>query len=488
MSHRLLLERNPCETRAALLEGDRLVELAVEPARDVGHVGEIYKGKVTRVVPAIAAAFVDLGLERDAFLFVDDLVWPEGADGEEARSVERLLRSGQEVLVQVVKDALPGKGPRVTMQVALPGRLVVFLPFGRVPAASRRLSAPAERERLLGLAGELAPPGTAVIVRTAAAGAGREPVAADLAELVSSWEAILRRAPEARPPARLHGELAPALRLVRDHLGPEVSELWLDGEGLWEEVSEFLAARAPELLARLRREPAEGGLFARFGVERAVESLLDPRVALPSGGHLVIQPTEALVAIDVNSGSSLASLSLAATALATNLEAAVEVARQLRLRDLAGIIVVDFIDMAAPGDRQRLLERLEGELAHDRARSQVSPVSEFGLVAITRKRDRPSLHRRLGRACPECGGRGTVRAPAAAGAALWREVLRQARRATGAPIVARVHPELLEALERGERSLLAALAERLAGRLSFVPAPEVARGDFTVAVGQEAPA
>ncbi len=487
MGHRLLLERNPCETRAALLENGRLVELSVEPARDAGHVGEIYKARVSRVVPAIDAAFVDLGLERDAFLFVDDLVWPAGEEAS-ARAIDRLLRPGLEIVVQVVKDALPGKGARVTMQVALPGRRLVLLPFGRSQAASRRLTAPQERERLLALAGELAPPGTTLIVRTVAAGADREMLAADLAELVATWEAVQQRASEARSPVRLHSELEPALRLVRDRFGDEVEELWLDGEGLWEEVRAFLEPRAPEVVGRLRRQEAEGELFERFGVERAIDSILASRVGLPSGGHLVIQPTEALVAIDVNSGSSLTAESLAVTALGTNLEAATEVALQLRLRDLAGIIVVDFIDMDSVDHRQLLLERLEAELARDRVRSQISPISEFGLVAITRKRDRGNLYRRLTRPCPECGGRGTVRSPATLGAALWRQVLREARRRPGEPLVARLDPALLTALERGERGLLAALDERLGGRLALIPAAELPEGGFVVSVGQVTPA
>ncbi len=485
MGQRLLLERNPCETRAALLEDGRLLELAVEPARAASPVGGIYKGRISRVVPAIDAAFVDLGLERDAFLFVDDLVGP-GTEGDEAPPIERLLRTGQEVIVQVVKDALPGKGARASMQIALPGRLLVLLPFGRSQAASRRLTEPVERERLLSLAGELAPPGTTLIVRTAAAGVDREALAADLAELMATWGAVERRAAEGPAPSRLHSELEPALRVVRDRFGDEVEELWLDGEGLWDEVHAFVGARAPGLVGRLHRETAEGQLFERFAVERAVEGVLEARVGLPSGGHLVIQPTEALVAIDVNSGSNLSGESLAETALATNLEAAAEVARQLRLRDLAGIIVVDFIDMESAGDRQRLLERFEDELARDRVRAQVSPISEFGLVAIPRKRDRGNLYRRLSRPCPACDGRGAVRSPAAAGAALWRQVLREARRQPARPVAARLAPDLLAALERSERGLLAALEERFGERLSLIPAPELERGTFAVALGQEA--
>ncbi len=488
MGRRLLLERNPCETRAALLEDDRLVELAIEPVRDAGHVGEIHRGKVTRVVPAIDAAFVALGLERDTFLFVDDLVRPAGEGEEEGPlAIDRVLRAGQEILVQVVKDALPGKGARVTMQVALPGRLLVLLPFGRGPAASRRLGDPAERERLLTLAGELAPAGTTLIVRTAAAGAREEELATDLRELAGTWEAVQRLAATAQAPALLHADLGPALRVVRDRFGDEVEELWLDGDGLREEVRGFLEPRAPALLDRLRSAPQEGGLFLQFDLERMIDSVLDARVALPSGGHLVIEPTEALVAIDVNSGSNLAGGSLATTALDTNLEAAAEVARQLRLRDLAGIIVVDFIDMAAADHRQILVERLEAELAGDRARSQVSPISEFGLIAITRKRDRGNLYRRLARPCPECGGRGLVRSAAAAGAALWRELLREGRRRPDEPLLARLHPELLEALERGQRGLLAALDARFGARLAMEAAPELERGGFVVVLGQGTP-
>ncbi len=477
----MLLERNPCEARAALLEDGLLAELSVEPVRERGRVGEIHLGRVSRVVPAIDAAFVDVGLDRDAFLFVDDLVVPEADGAAERPAIDHVLRPAQEVLVQVVKDPLPGKGARLTMQVALPGRLVVLLPFGRSAAASRRLHDEAERERLLALATELAPPEAALIVRTAAAGAERGELAAEVSELAATWQSIREQAGASRAPTRLHGDLPPALRVVRDWLDPEVEELWVEGQPLHEEVRAFLSARAPELSGRLRLEPAEGELFHRFRVDRQIEAALEARAELPSGGHLVIQPTEALVAIDVNSGSSLASPSLAGTALETNLEAAAEVARQVRLRDLAGIIVVDFIDMEDAEHRALLIERLEAALARDRARSQVAPISEFGLVAITRKRDRANLYRRLTRPCPECGGRGAVRSLTAVGGALWREALREARRQPARTLELRLHPELASALEASEPAVLEALRGRLGDRLAVASDPGLAAGSFAVA-------
>ena len=489
MTRRLLIETDPRQTRVALLEETRLAELHVEPVAGGGHVGEIYKARVSRVVPAIDAAFLDLGLERDAFLFVDDAQAVTGEEldrRESSRPIRELVRKGQEILVQVVKDLLPGKGARVATQLTLPGRFVVLLPGSGVAAVSRRIRDEAERERLQGLAAELAPEGVGVIVRTVSAGVSAELLAEDIAELQALHQGIAGRALEVSAPARLHRDLPPVLRWVRERFDDRVDELWVDGEDSWLEVRDFVAERLPELRDRLHHESAPSGLFVRFDVERQIAAALEPRVDLPSGGHLVVQPTEALVAIDVNSGSSLSGGGLATTALTTNLEAAREVARQLRLRDLSGIIVVDFIDMESLDYRELLLERLREELADHRVPSQITPISAFGLVEITRRRNRTDFRRSLTRACPECGGSGRVRALGEAASELWRSTLRSPGRDGPGSLRIEVHPELLSHLEARERVLVDRLRRRLPSGLELVSSPALPRGSFRLVPGGEA--
>ncbi|MEZ5330691.1 MAG: Rne/Rng family ribonuclease [Thermoanaerobaculia bacterium] len=491
MSRRLLIETDPRQTRVALIEDGRLSELHVEPVTGGGHVGEVYKARISRVVPAIDAAFVDLGLDRDAFLFVDDA---QSAGGEEIeagappRPIRELVRKGQEVVVQVVKDPLPGKGARVSTQITLPGRFVVLLPGSEgVGAVSRRIRDEEERGRLQALAAELAPEGDGMIVRTVAEGVSAVALAEDLAELAALWRAITRRAAEVSAPARLHRDLPPVVRWVRERFDEDVAELWVDGEESWNEVREFVELRLPELADRLHREPQTARLFERFDVERQIAAALEARVDLPAGGHLIIQPTEALVAIDVNSGSSLSGDDLEATALMTNLEAAREVSRQLRLRDLSGIIVVDFIDMVNREYREQLLERLREELEGDPVPSQITPISAFGLVEITRRRNRTAFRRSLTRLCPECGGSGRVRSLGEATSALWRAAWRTARAAACRQLRIEVHPELLEHLEAHERPLVEELRRRLPCELELARGAELPRGSFRIDRGGPGP-
>jgi ribonuclease G len=490
LSRLLLIETDPRQTRVALLENGRLVELHVDPVTGGGHVGEIYKARVSRVVPAIDAAFLDLGLERDAFLFVDDAQRAGGeelAPDEPPRLIRELVRKGQEVLVQVVKDPLPGKGARVSTQLTLPGRFLVLLPGSGVAAVSRRIRDEAERERLQELAADLASEGDGLIVRTVAAGVSSEALTRDLAELRDLSRAIARRAREVSPPTRLHRDLPPILRWVRERFDEGIDELWIEGEESRREVRRFVEERLPELASRLREEPEPARLFERFDVERQITAALQARVDLPSGGHLVVQPTEALVAIDVNSGSSLSGGQLETTALITNLEAAREVAWQLRLRDLSGIIVVDFIDMESRTYREELLERLRTELVDDPVPSQITPISAFGLVEITRRRNRADFRRSLTRPCPECGGSGRVRALGEAASALWRAALQASHRATlPRALRVEVHVELLSYLEARERILVEQLRRSLPHGLDLVVSSEIPRGSFRLVPGGEA--
>src|SRR3954466_3352527 len=420
MSLKMLIESDPHQTRIAVLEDDRLTEIFVERARRGGLVGNVYKGRVTRVLPGMQAAFVDVGLERDAFLYVSDVASDveamEELEIEEPRhndeppppdgpppSIDELLKSGQEIIVQVVKDPLPNKGARISTHVTLPGRYLVLLPTVRHFGVSRRIEDEVERERLLALLQQLPVTGGGLIVRTAGEGKGREELESDLTYLARLWEKVRQRAGKVSAPTLLHQDLDLALRVVRDLLRQDLAVLWVDGEETYERIVEFLDQVQPGLVAKVKLfRQQKATLFEQFGIEEQIEAALKSKVWLKSGGYIVINPTEALVAIDVNTGRFVGQTSLEDTVLQTNLEAVSEIVRQIRLRDLGGIIVIDLIDMTEPEHRQEVFASLESEIKKDRAKTKVLNISEFGLVEITRKRSRSNLERLLTQPCPYC--------------------------------------------------------------------------------------
>ncbi|MCM2269575.1 MAG: Rne/Rng family ribonuclease, partial [Thermoanaerobaculia bacterium] len=398
MSSKMLVESDPYETRIAVLEDDRLAELHLERRHHRGVVGNVYQGRVTRVLPGMQAAFVDIGLERDAFLYVADVL-PEvpaeeeldlnGGDDEVARAIDpeapaptidTLLRPGQVLLVQVSKDPLPNKGARVTTHVTLPGRFLVLLPTVRHIGVSRRIEDDAERARLRRILEELPDEAGGFIVRTAGEEREARDFEADWRYLAGLWRRIREAADRSSAPALVHQDLDLALRVVRDLFSDEFAGLWVDDEETYARIVEFLDHIQPQHVPRVRLDRAERGLFDRFGIETEIDAALKPKVWLKSGGHLVINQTEALVAIDVNTGRYVGERDLESTALATNLEAVEEVVRQIRLRDLGGIIVVDLIDMTEAANRERVFEALGREQKKDRAKYKVLSISEFGLV------------------------------------------------------------------------------------------------------------
>lgn len=503
-SQKMLVTSDPHETRIAVLEEDRLTEIFVERHRHLGMVGNVYKGRVTRVLPGMQAAFVDVGLERDAFLYVSDVETEdgaadasametgdgEGADGTDAvpddggetgdaggrsdgrdprasrepqRSIDELLRPGQELIVQVVKDPLPNKGARITTHVTLPGRYLVLMPTVRHFGVSRRIEDEAERERLaaeIEAMGEGTPGG--LIVRTVGEDRGRGDFQADLDYLARLWQGIRTRASAGAAPSLLHREQDVALRVVRDLFSEEFSVLWVDTEETYERIVEFLDQVHPSLVGRVKLYGQDRPLFERFGIESQIEAALRSKVWLKSGGYLVINPTEALVAIDVNTGRFVGKTNLEETVLKTNLEAVREIVRQIRLRDLGGILVLDLIDMEEEEHRDQVFAALEAELERDRAKTKVLSISEFGLVEITRKRSRTNLERLLTQPCPYCQGSGRIRALETICLDLRREVLSQRELVTSGEILLRVHPEVARALQGEEREVLAEL-ERVLG-------------------------
>ena len=481
MNSKMLVESDPHQSGIAILEEDRLTEIHLERHGDRGIVGNVYKGRVTRVLPGMQAAFVDIGLDRDAFLYVSDvgeeqeptpsadqpdLDATHGVVPEHSQpSIDELLDQGQEILVQVVKAPLPNKGARITAQITLPGRYLVLLPTVSHQGVSRRIEDEEERERLLALIEEMAPEGGGLIVRTVGEGKGSAEFEADLAFLQGMWRRIRERAARVGPRTLVHRDLDLALRVVRDRFDADFSVLWVDGEETYTQIVEFLADVHPDLVSRVKLSREEGSLFESFSLPEQIDAALRSKVWLKSGGYIVINQTEALVAIDVNTGRFVGETNLEDTVLRTNLEAVKEVVRQIRLRDLGGIIVVDLIDMVDEEHREQVFEALEAELRRDRAKNKVLNISEFGLVEITRKRSRASLERLLTQPCPYCRGRGRIRSVSTICMQLRREVLRQARDGHFDEVLIRVHPEVAKALQTEERAVLDELEKTLSASL-----------------------
>jgi ribonuclease G len=495
MTLKMLIESDPHQTRIAVLEDDRLTEIFVERHRHRGLVGNVYKGKVTRVLPGMQAAFVDVGLERDAFLYVSDVAGDveamEELEIEEPRhhdeppahhaapSIDELLKPGQEIIVQVVKDPLPNKGARISTHVTLPGRYLVLLPTVRHFGVSRRIEDEAERERLLGVLGALSTNG-GLIVRTVGEGKGGEEFETDLAYLSRLWEKIRQRAGKVAAPTLLHQDLDLALRVVRDLLRQDFTVLWVDGEETYERIVEFLDQVQPPLVGKVKLFRQGSTLFEQFGIEEQIEAALKSKVWLKSGGYIVINPTEALVAIDVNTGRYVGQSNLEDTVLKTNLEAVSEIVRQIRLRDLGGIIVIDLIDMIEQEHREQVFASLESELRKDRAKTKVLNISEFGLVEITRKRSRANLERLLTQPCPYCGGRGRIKSLTTICLNLRKELLELRGRTGHGELLLRVHPEVARALQQEERAILDELQKSLAMPILLQSDPELHHERFDV--------
>jgi ribonuclease G len=505
MSLKMLIESDPHQTRIAVLEDDRLTEIFVERHRHRGLVGNVYKGRVTRVLPGMQAAFVDVGLERDAFLYVSDVAADvesmedlELDDGHSddlnhnhaaqvSPSIDDLLKAGQEIIVQVVKDPLPNKGARISTHVTLPGRYLVLLPTVRHFGVSRRIEDEAERDRLLAILQQL--PGTVggsgvgggLIVRTAGEGKGPEEFESDLTYLSRLWEKVRQRAGKVSAPTLLHQDLDLALRIVRDLLRQDFAVLWVDGEETYERIVEFLDQVQPGLVSKVKLfRQQKATLFEQFGIEEQIEAALKSKVWLKSGGYIVINPTEALVAIDVNTGRFVGQTNLEDTVLQTNLEAVQEIVRQIRLRDLGGIIVIDLIDMVEASHREEVFASLEGEIKKDRAKTKLLNISEFGLVEVTRKRSRSNLERLLTQSCPYCSGRGRIQSNATICLNLRKELLHLRGRIANSELLLRVHPEIARALQQEERAILDELERSLGVHILIQSDPELHHERFDV--------
>ena len=437
------------ETRVAVVEGGRLGELHVDRGDNRGFVGNIYLGRVVRVLPGMQAAFVDIGLERAAFLYVGDIFQDllgmhhkhDGSepddDAEEGPrvsakagqpSIQDLLKEGQEIVVQVAKDPIGTKGARLTTHIALPGRYIVFMPTVEHVGISRRIEKDKERRRLRDFVEQYRPKGAGFIVRTVCEGQPLENLKADMDFLLKSWTKVQEVAKTRKAPAPLHAEYGLVLRAVRDMFDESIERLVVDDKKTYDDVRAFMADFMPRLKDRVHLYRGVEPVFDTYGVEAQIARSLGRKVWLKSGGYLVIDQTEALMAIDVNSGKFVGTSSLEETTLQTNLEAVVEVVQQLRLRNMGGIIIIDFIDMDRESSREKVYRALDEALKVDRARTNVLKISELGLVEMTRKRVQEGLDRYLAETCPTCSGTGYVRSKPTLVFDILREIQREAHR------------------------------------------------------------
>ena len=461
MSTELLVNVAPRESRAALVENGVLQEVFLERANRRGLISNIYKGRVCRVLPGMQAAFIDVGLDRTAFLHASDIAAPADLqdDIETARpeSVRQLVAEGDDILVQVLKDPLGTKGARLTTYVTIPSRYLVYMPKGRGVGVSSRIEDETERERLreaVKFFVESGEPG-GWIVRTAAEDCGIEALRADMIFLRRLWEVIRRRGEGSAAGQLVHEDLPLELRVLRDQLGQHVERVLVDSPAAHARMVEFARAFMPESAGRIELNAAPRPIFDIYGVEDEINRALDRKVPLKSGGYLMIDQTEAMTTIDVNTGAFVGHRNLEDTIFRTNLEAAVAIARQLRLRNLGGIIIIDFIDMQDEEHRRQVLQALERAVTGDHAKTHISAVSQLGLVEMTRKRTRESLEHLMCRPCPTCEGRGFVKTAETVVYEIFREVLRQARQFEFQELVVLAHQDVIELLLDEESAALA---------------------------------
>ncbi|MDO9453722.1 MAG: ribonuclease G [Stagnimonas sp.] len=451
MTTEILVNISPQETRVALVEGGSAQEIYIQRANRHGLVGNVYKGVIKRVLPGMQAAFVDIGLDRTAFLHASDMRRPEGlAPDAPLPSVEVLLSEGQTVLVQIVKDPLGSKGARLTTLISLPARYLVMLPFEMHVGVSAKIEDAAERERLKGIMERLAPelaPYWGMIARTAAEGAAEDALAQDMRFLVRLWKAVDESAQTAKPGTMVHGDLPLSMRIMRDLLGTTVERVRVDSESEVEKMRAFARDYLPDVETLVEHHRGAAPIFDLYGVEDEIERAIQRKVDLKSGGHLVIDQTEAMTTIDVNTGAFTGHRNLEETVLKTNLEAAHAIARQLRLRNLGGIIILDFIDMQSDDHRSQVMRALERELYKDKARIQIHPFSPLGLIEMTRKRTRESIGHILTETCPTCGGRGHIKTIETVCHDIAREVQRAARQYEAKSFLVLACPAVVEKLQ-----------------------------------------
>jgi ribonuclease G len=500
MKREILINATQRETRVAILEDDQLVELLVDRPEARRMVGDIYLGKVEAVQPGLQAAFVDIGTEKSAFLHASDLVFDEEPDDEEsdeesdedvrsrngrskAPPIQDVLKRGQQLIVQVSKEPISTKGPRVTAQVSLAGRFLVYMPFAARVGVSRKIGDRSERQRLREQVQAVLPPDSGgVIVRTVGEDVTQETFTRELTTLINQWKRIKRKTQFMRAPALIHRETSLTRGLIRDIFSDKVDSLTVDSKQLYNEISEYLKGIAPDLIERVKLYEEPVPLFDKANIETEIRDLFKRRCDLPSGGYLIIEPTEALVSIDVNSGRYTGKKDPEKTILRTNIEAAREVARQLRLRDVGGIIVCDFIDMEAKQNRDKVLQELRTHLGRDRARTKAFGVSDLGLIEMTRQRVRQSHLQSMTEPCPTCHGTGRVFTPETIIRRLERSVKRMAVEGKRDNLLVKLHPDVAMYVLEQEQDLLRKLEKSAGFALELRDDPLLRPDEFKLVV------
>lgn len=477
MQSEILINQVPGETRAAIVEKSGHMELHIERSRDRGVVGSVVKGRVTRVLPGMQAAFVDIGLEKAAFLYVGDYLEEDAdveAEGDEEAprprrrrngggrgtpKIESVLAEGQEIVVQVAKEPIGTKGARITSHVAIPGRHLVLTPWSQRVGVSRRIESDRERRRLREIARRLRPPDLGFIIRTAGESAREEDIAADIRYLTEVWDEIQARKAEVRAPAVLYREPALPLRIIRDFATSETTRIVVDDPSVHAELQRFLERFVAEPRPRLELYTGRTPLFDEFDIEPRIDANLGRKVWLKSGGYLIIDQSEALTAIDVNTGRFVGRSDLEETVLRTNLEAVKEIVFQLKFRNIGGLIIIDLIDMDVAENREKVYRALREELRHDKAKTNILKISELGLVEMTRKRTRENLVQVLCEPCPHCDSRGYVLSPESVAFKVLREIRKDLPRFAGRRVVLTVSRAVAERLLGEAREPLRAVEE-----------------------------
>ncbi|MEE9421689.1 MAG: ribonuclease G [Gammaproteobacteria bacterium] len=473
MKVELLVNVTPRETRVAMVENGALQEVFIERARKRGLVGNIYKGIVSRVLPGMQAAFVDIGLDRAAFLHASDIAVSIDDEKieqpENDENISRLLHEGQNLLVQVIKDPLGTKGARLTTHITIPSRHLVYMPDVENIGISQRIEDESERQRLRDLVSAARDENVAggFIVRTAAEGASDEAIASDLHFLGKLWVSIRDRIDSTSPGGVIHEDLPLVLRVLRDISDTEVEKMRIDSRETFQRVEEFVAKFTPELSDKLEYYPGERPIFDIYGIDDEIQKALDRKVQLKSGGYLVIDQTEAMTTIDVNTGAYVGHRNLEETIFKTNLESAHAIVRQLRLRNLGGIIILDFIDMQQEEHKRQVLRALEKYVERDNAHCHISEISSLGLVQMTRKRTRESLEHVLCETCPTCSGRRSVKTAETVCYEIFREILREARQFEAGQLLVLASQEVVDLLLDEESTSLAELEDFIQKTIKF---------------------
>jgi ribonuclease G len=481
MSIEYLLNFTPQETRIAIVEQAVVQELHIERTANRGIVGNIYLGRVVRVLPGMQSAFVDIGLERTAFLHVAD-IWSERHQGESARPIERILAEGQSLMVQVLKDPLGSKGARLSTQISLAGRLLVYLPQEKHIGISQRIEAESERLALRERLGRLLPPEEqgGFIVRTMAETASDEELQVDIDYLCRLWKEIGVKAQQVHAPAAIYEDLNLAQRVLRDLVNGETTRICVDSRENFQKLVEFSTQYSPRLLPLLEHYAGDRPLFDLYNVEDEIQKALARRVDLKSGGYLIIDQTEAMTTVDVNTGGFVGARNFDDTIFKTNLEAAQAIARQLRLRNLGGIIIVDFIDMENTEHRQMVLEEFKKALSRDHTKMSVNGFTALGLVEMTRKRTRESLAHLLCEACPTCSGRGEIKTSRTVCYEILRELLREARQFNAREFRVLASPAVIDLFLDEESRSLAMLSDFIEKTVSLHPESGYTQEQFDI--------